>query len=236
MLAKLSNNSKTEEFYERLNSLYLDVSDAIDEFKKEFSNDSVDLSRIDYLSNEISRMNVLKRKYNTSNLLEVKNKLIADIDLYNNYEIELSKIDKLVKEAYEKVYNEAIKVSKIRKDNAKLLSKDVEKRLKFICNEENFDFDEKGIEINKIVSFDEEYIKKTPINKLDNVEVSGRIYYSVTREIILDIIAKGSMELEDAITLEPIVACIGISNNCLGITFFNFSAIFLIIVSFLYSF
>ena len=48
MLAKLSNNSKTEEFYERLNSLYLDVSDAIDDFKKEFSNDSVDLSRIDY--------------------------------------------------------------------------------------------------------------------------------------------------------------------------------------------
>ncbi len=129
MLAKLSNNSKTEEFYERLNSLYLDVSDAIDDFKKEFSNDSVDLSRIDYLSNEISRMNVLKRKYNTSNLLEVKNKLIADIDLYNNYEIELSKIDKLVNEAYEKAYQEAIKVSKIRKDNAKLLSKDVKNEL-----------------------------------------------------------------------------------------------------------
>lgn len=129
MLAKLSNNSKTEEFYERLNSLYLDVSDAIDDFKKEFSNDSVDLSRIDYLSNEISRINVLKRKYNTSNLLEVKNKLIADIDLYNNYEIELSKIDKLVKKAYEKAYNEAIKLSKIRKDNAKLLSKDVKNEL-----------------------------------------------------------------------------------------------------------
>ena len=129
MLAKLSNNSKTEEFYERLNSLYLDVSDAIDDFKKEFSNDSVDLSRIDYLSNEISRINVLKRKYNTSNLLEVKNKLIADIDLYNNYEIELSKIDKLVKEAYEKAYSEAIKLSKIRKDNAKLLSKDVKNEL-----------------------------------------------------------------------------------------------------------
>jgi len=129
MLAKLSNNSKTEEFYERLNSLYLDVSDAIDDFKKEFSNDSVDLSRIDYLSNEISRINVLKRKYNTSNLLEVKNKLIADIDLYNNYEIELSKIDKLVNEAYEKAYQEAIKLSKIRKDNAKLLSKDVKNEL-----------------------------------------------------------------------------------------------------------
>ena len=129
MLAKLSNNSKTEEFYERLNSLYLDVSDAIDDFKKEFSNDSVDLSRIDYLSNEISRINVLKRKYNTSNLLEVKNKLIADIDLYNNYEIELSKIDKLVKEAYEKAHSEAIKLSKIRKDNAKLLSKDVKNEL-----------------------------------------------------------------------------------------------------------
>lgn len=129
MLAKLSNNSKTEEFYERLNSLYLDVSDAIDDFKKEFSNDSVDLSRIDYLSNEISRMNVLKRKYNTSNILEVKNKLIADIELYNNYEIELSKIDKLVNEAYEKAYNEAIKLSKIRKDNAKALSKDVKNEL-----------------------------------------------------------------------------------------------------------
>ena len=85
----------TEEFYERLNSLYLDVSDAIDDFKKEFSNDSVDLSRIDYLSNEISRINVLKRKYNECFFVGSTDKLPPPLskDDELKYLIEAKKMD-----------------------------------------------------------------------------------------------------------------------------------------------
>ncbi len=64
--------------------------------------------------------------------------------------------------------------------------------------------DEKGIIIDDTVSFDESYIKKTPIKKLDNIRVKGRAYYSVTNEIIFDCDVKGIMVLEDTLTLEPV--------------------------------
>ena len=64
--------------------------------------------------------------------------------------------------------------------------------------------DEKGIVIDDIVSFGEEYIKNTPIQKLDNVKVKGRAYYSVTGEIIFDCDVEGSFVLLDALTNEPV--------------------------------
>jgi uncharacterized metal-binding protein YceD (DUF177 family) len=64
--------------------------------------------------------------------------------------------------------------------------------------------DEKGIVIDDVVSFGEEYIKKTPIQKLDNVKVTGRVYYSVTNEVVMDVKVEGVMVLLDSMDLEPI--------------------------------
>ena len=64
--------------------------------------------------------------------------------------------------------------------------------------------DEKGIVLDDTVSFGEEYIGKTPIQKLDNIKVDGRVYYSVTNEVVLEASVKGTMVLLDAIDLEPI--------------------------------
>lgn len=64
--------------------------------------------------------------------------------------------------------------------------------------------DEKGIIIDDVVSFNDDYIKHTSIQKLDNVKVKGRVYYSVAKEVILDCHVNGSMVLLDAISLEPI--------------------------------
>ena len=64
--------------------------------------------------------------------------------------------------------------------------------------------DNKGIVIDDIVSFGEEYIKNTPIKRLDNIKIKGRAYYSVTNEIIFECHVEGNMILEDAITLEPV--------------------------------
>jgi len=64
--------------------------------------------------------------------------------------------------------------------------------------------DEKGINIDDVVSFNEDYIKNTPIKKLDDIKVKGRAYYSVTNEIVFDCHVEGIMVLEDSITLEPI--------------------------------
>ena len=64
--------------------------------------------------------------------------------------------------------------------------------------------DEKGINIDDTISFDKSYIEKTPIKKLDNIKVKGRAYYSVTNEIVFDCDVKGTMVLEDSLTLEPV--------------------------------
>ena len=64
--------------------------------------------------------------------------------------------------------------------------------------------DEKGIVIDDTVSFGEEYLKNTPIQKLDDVKVKGRVYYSVTNEVVLEASVDGKMVLLDAIDLEPI--------------------------------
>lgn len=128
-IGRLATNESLNNYYERFNSLYLDFTDLVDEFKKEFSNDNIDLSRLDDLSNEITKINRLKRKYNVDNLLEYKNKLVNQIELINNKEIELSKISKKLKEIEEKALIEAKNLSKIRKEYALKLSSEVKVEL-----------------------------------------------------------------------------------------------------------
>ena len=56
---------------------------------------------------------------------------------------------------------------------------------------------EQGILIDTIISFDEEYLRVSEIKKLDNVHVSGRIYYSLTKEVIFAGNVNGNMILVD---------------------------------------
>ena len=56
---------------------------------------------------------------------------------------------------------------------------------------------EQGILIDTIISFDEEYLRVSEIKKLDNVHVSGRIYYSLTKEVIFAGHVNGNMTLVD---------------------------------------
>lgn len=56
---------------------------------------------------------------------------------------------------------------------------------------------EQGILIDTIISFDEEYLRVSEIKELDNVHVSGRIYYSLTKEVIFAGNVNGNMTLVD---------------------------------------
>ena len=56
---------------------------------------------------------------------------------------------------------------------------------------------EQGILIDTSISFDEEYLHLSKIKKLDNIQVSGRIYYSLTKEVIFAGNVKGNMTLVD---------------------------------------
>ena len=61
-----------------------------------------------------------------------------------------------------------------------------------------------GIIIDNYISFSEDYLKLTTIKKLDNVHVTGRLYYSTTREVIFSGTINGIMQLEDHHTGELI--------------------------------
>ena len=56
---------------------------------------------------------------------------------------------------------------------------------------------EQGILIDSTISFGEEYLQVSAIKRLDNIQVSGRIYYSLTKEVIFAGNVKGNMTLVD---------------------------------------
>lgn len=63
---------------------------------------------------------------------------------------------------------------------------------------------EQGILIDTTISFGEEYLQVSAIKKLDNVNVKGRIYYSLTKEVIFAGNVKGNMTLIDGYSGELI--------------------------------
>lgn len=128
-LSKLSLNEKISSYYERFNSLYLDLLDASDSFNKDFLNNYIDFTRIDYLSNEITNINRLKRKYNVNDLLKYKNDLIKEIETLNNREIELSKLNNKLNNLKQECLAEAKIISKIRNKYSLMLSNDVKNEL-----------------------------------------------------------------------------------------------------------
>ncbi len=150
LLSKLSSNEKINDFYEKFNSLYLDLYDLSDSFKKEFLNEDADLSKIDYLSNEITKINRLKRKYNTNNLLELKNSLINEIEMLNNYEINISKLEKKLKELKLNALNKAKTLSDLRKENSIILCNLVKQELdELYLPDSLFEINFKEVELNK---------------------------------------------------------------------------------------
>lgn len=64
--------------------------------------------------------------------------------------------------------------------------------------------DEKGIVIDTTVSFDDTYLKKSQIKRLDNVVVKARVYYSVTNEVVFEGNTNGKMIIADALTGEDV--------------------------------
>ena len=60
------------------------------------------------------------------------------------------------------------------------------------------------IEINEQINYDENYIKNTDIKRLDNVNVSGKIYKDYEENTVIKLDVFGTMYLVDAITLEII--------------------------------
>lgn len=180
LIGRLASNSSLNEYYEKFNSLYLDFTDLVDEFKKEYSNENIDLSRLDDLSNEITKINRLKRKYNVDDLLVYKNNLIKQIDVINNKEIELSKISKRLKEVEQNAVKEATVLSNIRRKYAISLAREVKNELNelyLLDASFSINFDECELNKNGIdqIEFYMSANKGTPERPLVKVASGGEV-------------------------------------------------------------
>ncbi|MDD2377352.1 MAG: DUF177 domain-containing protein [Bacilli bacterium] len=60
------------------------------------------------------------------------------------------------------------------------------------------------IDIDEYHSFDESYLSKTELLKLDNVHITGYLTKDNMENIILNLVIEGSMVLPCSLTLEPV--------------------------------
>lgn len=119
-----------EEIYKNLEDAKILLQEA------SYSLSSMDL---DFEENEIyeieerlNQINKLEMKYNTDEegLLKLKEEFENKIEFLENLEFELPKIKQQIKEIEEKLFTVAEKISKLRKEKGKELSKTIEKHLK----------------------------------------------------------------------------------------------------------
>ena len=64
---------------------------------------------------------------------------------------------------------------------------------------------ETGLEIDADVTLSKELYKNADILDLQNVHIMGNVKYDYENHLVLELQVKGEFQLEDAITLEPIV-------------------------------
>lgn len=124
------STSKANEYYEKFNSLYLDLDDLASSFKKDFNNDDINLKSLDEIEDKITYINRLKRKYNSDDLLALKDDLKKQLDNIENKEIYLSTLAKKLEKAKKDVIDKGNKLQKIREEYGKKLALDVENELK----------------------------------------------------------------------------------------------------------
>ena len=69
-----------------IESAYIDIQDVTDSLKKEFNIENFDAHRLDELSEQITKTNRLKRKYQTNHLFQLKTEIQEKIENAYTYQ------------------------------------------------------------------------------------------------------------------------------------------------------
>ena len=150
-LNKLANNEELENLANRLQSIYIDLDDFIDTFKSKYEVENFDENRLDYLENEISKINRLKRKYNVNDLLSLKNDLANKIKAIENFDDLLIDLNNSINKQKKILEKKAEEISAIRHKYAKILEKNVKQELNDLYLEDALfvvDFEKEDFTIN----------------------------------------------------------------------------------------
>lgn len=151
-LGKFSGQQPYLSYYDQLNEIYINLLDWEENFRHDCKMEQFDPQRLDELENEITRTNLLKRKYHVNDLLAYKNQLQSEINAFSEHEMNLSFLNKRLQEAKKLALEEAKKIHDIRCNYAQLLSDEIVAELRdlylddaeFTIHFESIDLQEDG--------------------------------------------------------------------------------------------
>ena len=129
-ISKVSPSYK--ETAEELENKYYEISDICSELKKDFSHLEFDPDHMEELNERDAELSRLKRKYkkNLDELIEFRDNLKTLLASDSDVEIHIEKAEKELRLSKDKAMESALKLSKARKEVAKLIEKRLEGSLK----------------------------------------------------------------------------------------------------------
>lgn len=167
-ISNVSDDPSFAEFEEKIIELYETSKDVTNSLKATFNSLDIDESRLSYIEDRLYKINKLKRKYGNTfeDIEKAKNEYQTKIDLFDNREYVLSKLENEINEAKDKVLSVATTLSNKRKSIASKLEKCIEKELKDLYLDKTvFKVDFKDIEFNKTGKDKVEFLISTNVGE-----------------------------------------------------------------------
>jgi len=124
-------NPQYEDKKELINSLYFELEDLEREINNDLHHMEFDENRLNYLNERINQINTLMKKYkkDINGLIAYANELEEKIEKIDSSEFYISQSLKQVKNLYNELSTIALELTKIRKENAKILTKNIKDSL-----------------------------------------------------------------------------------------------------------
>lgn len=121
-----------QEYANQLEDLYIQIDDVLRETRRKFDNIEYNPDELEQLENDLSDLKTLKKKYklDEQGLLDRQNELKALLINKEDFEILIQDEKKKYDSLFEKTYSLAGDISKIRKDIAKMVEKEMMSHLK----------------------------------------------------------------------------------------------------------
>jgi len=173
-LAKIDStfNEKLSD-YENAKAILNDIAEFIRDYEK---NIDVELTDVENMRERLSSINMIKKRYGGSieSVIALKEKLFAEINLTENFNNKIDELNKFLEVARADAGKIAFEISRLRKESAKKIHKEVEKGLselgivnsKFIIRFENILAKEDDEDF--VIAENKKY--KCFINGIDQVE------------------------------------------------------------------
>jgi len=151
-ISNVSDDPLFKEYENKIIELYENSKDLTSSLKQTFNSLDIDESRLSYIEDRLYKINKLKRKYGNTfeDIEKARNEYQTKIDLFDNREYVLSKLENEINELKNKVCEASTNLSNKRKSIATKLEKCIEKELKDLYLDKTvFKVEFKEIEFNK---------------------------------------------------------------------------------------